>query len=91
MTRPARLIRSLQWSDEGVAMEFITLTEDLKANGVVLNHVLTVPAGDDYDDELEALTEAAHALLEDVLEDLPRLDPLPLEIEGPDDNDNDED
>lgn len=89
MIAPRRIIRSVQWLDDGVAIEYLSPAEDLKANGVTVNHVLAVPAGDDYDDELEVLTEAAHALLEDVLEDLPRLDAV--SFEDPEDDDDPDD
>lgn len=88
MNPPRRIIRSIQWSDDGVAIEYMSPAEDLKANGVTLNHVLVVPAGDDYDDELEALTESAHFLLEDVLEDVPRLEAI--SFDDPDDDDDED-
>lgn len=87
-----RGIKSITFEDEGVVINYITPKQDIKANGVVVNHVLLVPYDDDYEDEIEALFEASHALLEDVLEDLPQLDPMPeLEREEEPDDDNDDD
>lgn len=39
-------------------------------------HTIVVPADDDYEDEIEAVLEAAKYAVRDVLEDLPNLDPM---------------
>lgn len=85
-----RIIRAVNFLEDAVTIEYVTPEEDVKANGVTVNHALMVPAGDDYDDEIEAVFDAVQALLADVLEDLPRLEPVDLTPDDPDTEDDDE-
>lgn len=49
-------------------------------------HTVQIPVGSDYDDEIEAVTEALRALLEDVLDDETRAEPIELQEEEEDDD-----
>lgn len=91
MTTPVRIVRSISFVDGGLTLEYVTPADDIKANGVTVNHALMVPAGDDYDDEIDAVIEAVNALLEDVLEDLPVLAPMDFAPPVDEDDDSEDD
>lgn len=83
-----RLIRALTFNNDGsVTIEYVTPSEDFKANGLALNHAILVPAGEDYDDEIEAAREAALALLIDALFDLAHLGPYQAPVATEDNDD----
>lgn len=67
------VIRTITIDDAGVSLEYVAPANDIKANGVQVNHVLFVPRNDDYDDEISDLEDRAQYLVRDVLEDLPAL------------------
>lgn len=60
--------------DGGLQISFYRPQEDIKGNGVLHMHTLVIPADDDYDDEIEAVLEAARYAVRDVLEDIPNLE-----------------
>lgn len=71
------LVRSVVFNPDGSAvLEYCIPAQDARRNGVVLNHVLSIPYGDDYDDEIDDVVDAVLALISDVLEDLPHLEPI---------------
>lgn len=81
-------IRGVTFNPDGSAVvEYVTPAKDARANGVTINHAMFVPHGADYDDELDALMDAATYLINDVLEDFPTLEP----IRPPDEEDDDDD
>lgn len=80
-------ITGIEIGSDGVAIGYIRVPTDIRKNGLAWQHHVTVPAGTDYDDEIEALVEAAQALLADVLDDEDRAEP----IEMPTEEDEDED
>jgi hypothetical protein len=84
--RSPYVIRSITVQPDGLAIEYADVTKDLHANGLQLSHVVFIPAGDDYDDEIDAVTMAAQDALRDALQDhdnLPPMDPaLVLESEA---------
>lgn len=91
MTDPSdSLIRGINFEADGSVIIEYCHQSDLKSNGVVLNHLLAIPVGDQYDDEIFAVHQAIQALLADVIEDLPFMAPAPID-EGGDDDDNDDD
>lgn len=47
---------------------------DIRESGLVTTHTMSVPMGDDYDDEIAALLEAVKYLVLDVLDTLNRVD-----------------
>lgn len=87
------LLRSITFQpDMSAIVEYCIPAQDARRNGVVLNHVMQVPYGDDYDDEIDAVQDAVLALIDDVLEDLPHLEPMSFtKPEDDDDDDDDED
>lgn len=89
MPLPKFIIRTLTFSQDGsVGIDFMEPLADIRENDLLMNHVLFVPAEDEYDDEIDALRDAALYLLADALEDFRRMPPL---TEAPPDNDDDED
>ena len=83
------LIRGIQFDIEGgVAVDYMDPLTDMRENRLVINHVLYVPADDQYDDEIDALQSAAQELLADALDDLGRLPPL---VPGPPDEEDEGD
>lgn len=62
-----------------------------------MDHQLIIPAGKEYDDEIEAIMDAVHAALEDALEDFPQLrvyDPdryVDNDVDNDDDDEDDDD
>lgn len=63
------LIRTITIMPDGVTIEFMDTEGDLREGGLQLQHALFVPEGEDYDDEIGALVDAAHHLLLDGLDD----------------------
>jgi hypothetical protein len=58
-------------SDGGLQVAYYHANADIKKNGVIHLHNLIVPEGDQYDDEIRAVIDAAVYFVRDVLEDLP--------------------
>lgn len=87
------LLRGLTFEPDGsVLIEYCIPAIDARQNGVVLNHTLYVPTGADYNDEIDAVQDAILALIGDVLEDLPNLEPMrPPQPSDEDDDDDDDD
>lgn len=86
------LLRGLNIEPNGdMLVEYCIPSLDARQNGVILNHTLLVPMGADYDDELEAVQESILALIRDVLEDFPELEPLRLPQAADDEDDDDDD
>lgn len=85
-----RIISELSFDSDGVAIQFVTPSEDVKKNGLLVNHSILIPLGDDYDTEIQALVDAAMALLDDALEDFEVLGP-PEEREREDEDHDDDD
>lgn len=85
------MLRTVSFEDTGaVVLEYCIPAQDARENGVVLNHILQVPYGQDYDEEIDAVHDALLALVSDVLEDLPHLEPLRPRAPEPDDDDDDD-
>lgn len=61
---------------------------DVRKNGLMWSHTVNVPAGSDYDDELQAVTEALHNLLDDVLDDETRAEPVEIPTEEEDEEED---
>lgn len=88
------MLRAVSFEDNGsVVLEYCIPAQDARENGVVLNHILRVPYGQEYDEEIDAVHDALLALVSDVLEDLPHLQPLRAREapEGDDEDDEDDD
>lgn len=86
------LLRSVGFQEDGsVVLEYCIPSQDARENGVILNHVMAVPYGGDYSDEIDAVTNAVIALIDDVLEDLPNLEPMRLSRQQDDNTADDDD
>lgn len=64
-----KLIAGIAVDDDAITITYLSLPEDLRENGLAATHQIAVPMGEDYRDEIDALLDAAQALLEDALED----------------------
>lgn len=81
-----RLIATVALEPDALVLTYMTLPADLRENGLAAQHQLTIPKGSDYDDEIEAVTDAVHALLADALDDFSKVpEYVPPEEEGDDD------
>jgi hypothetical protein len=76
------VIASVEFDVDAVTVVYVVPDRDLKANGIVHSHSLRVPYGDQYDDELDAVREAAIALVKDVLEDVDAIPAMQLSAIG---------
>ncbi len=86
------VIRAIGFEGDGsVTMDYLIPSRDAFRTGVVLNHTIHIPLGDQYDEEILNLTEAALALLADVLEDLPVMEPMPAVLTDDEDDDDEDD
>lgn len=86
----AIFVRGLSFDPDGsITLEYADAEKDVREKGIILNHTLFIPSGQDYDDELQAVVDAVGALLADVLEDLPHLAPVQL-VDDDDDEDEDD-
>lgn len=88
------VVRGLSFDIDGsVVVEYCIPDTDARENGVLLNHALYVPDDPDYSEGIHTIRTAVVALVEDVLEDMPHLEPLreaPTGEAGASDDDNDE-
>jgi hypothetical protein len=88
-----KVIRTISFQPDGVAIEYVAPAEDYRENGLMLNHVMFIPHDSDYEDEIGEALEAAQALLADALDDvdrMPAFDPRQLFTEDVVDNDDEE-
>lgn len=83
-------ITGVELSQEGISIGYVRLPADVRKNGLVWQHSVSVPYRSDYDDEIEALVEAAQALLADVLDDEDRAEPIDPSIEEEEEDDDDD-
>lgn len=73
----------------GLVIAYGRFPRDVRKNGLMWTHQVMVPPGSDYDDEIEAVTEALQALLVDVLEDEETAEPVePQEPEEEEEEDD---
>lgn len=80
MTHPDRryIISSITIQADGTAIEYLRPDGDVFVSGLQHQHVIFIPRGADYDDELDAIEDAAEAALADALQDTQTLDAVPL-------------
>lgn len=87
-----RQISNVELLDGAVAISYVRLPQDMRKNGLLWQHTVVVPIGSDYDDELEAFTDALQELLADVLDDETRAEPVEVEpIKEQEEDDEDAD
>jgi hypothetical protein len=74
---PRRLIRGLMFEADGsVSIDFMDPPKDAKANGVMFNHSIYVPAESDYIDTVDRLRELTMQLVGEVLADAPDMEAI---------------
>lgn len=76
--------------DGSIELAYMRMPVDLRVNRLMWQHSVIVPAGSDYDEEIDAVYEALTALLDDVLDDEDRVEPMPLGQEDEDDEEEDQ-
>lgn len=72
------LIRNVAFNPDGVSIDYMTLPGDARENGLAITHNLWIPREDDYDDEIEAMEQAAQEAVLDALDDFKKLPELDL-------------
>lgn len=86
-----RLIRTVTFMLDGsCVIDYLAPKEDLKSNGISINHAVYVPDDPDYADGIYRARTAIEELLDDVLEDASRLGPPEPGQERMDPDDGDE-
>ena len=70
------LVRQIAIHPDGVAIDYIRMPEDARENGLTVTHNIWIPRGEDYEDELDAIEDAAREAVLDALDDLDKL-PVP--------------
>lgn len=73
------LIRHVAFNEDGVSIDYMTLPGDARENGLALTHNVWIPREDDYDDEIDAIEQAAQEAVLDALDDFKKLPELDLE------------
>jgi len=81
-------LAAVEFLPEGVSLAYVRVPADIRKNGLMWQHRVLVPHGSDYDDEIEALHDAAQALLADVLDDEDRAEPIDPPTDEEDDDDD---
>lgn len=81
-------ITGVSLQPDGIDIGYLRIPQDVRKNGLIWEHNVSIPMGSDYDDEIEAVREALEALLTDALDDEDRAEPIdPTEEEEDDDDD----
>ena len=72
------LIRNIAFTQDGMSIDYMVLPRDARENGLAITHNVWIPREDDYDDEIEAVEQAAQAAVLDALEDFDRIPELDI-------------
>lgn len=88
---PNLIVSGITFEEDAVVIQYMQPNRDLRENGLLLQHALSIPVEDDYDDEIRDLIEAAHLLLLDALDDHRRLPAYQLPAAPAADEDEDDD
>lgn len=75
------LIRHIAFNEDGVSIDYMTLPGDARENGLAITHNLWIPREDDYDEELDAIEEAAQEAVRDALDDFNKLPELDIKTQ----------
>ena len=86
MTESRTQVMGVELNPDGIAITYTRIPRDIRKNGLVWQHMVLVPNGSDYDDEISELLDAIGVLIEDVLDDEDRAEPIELEEEEEDDD-----
>lgn len=65
----SHLIQAVTFMAENVVIEFSSPAVDVRSNGLVLQHALSIPASEEYAERLDELVEVVQALLDQALSD----------------------
>jgi hypothetical protein len=87
------IVRALEFTAEGLAVEYADVTRDVRSNGLAINHTVWIPA-EEYGDEIDAVLTAVATLMTEVTGDLDTLGPLepePEPVRRPSSTDEDDD
>lgn len=87
---PVPQITGINLLPDGIEIGYIRYPQDIRKNGLIWQHQVLVPFGSDYEDEIEAFTEAVQALLTDALDDEDRAEPIDPECEDDEEEEEDE-
>jgi hypothetical protein len=90
------VVRTIEFSpDGGLTVEYVDPEQDVKSNGLMVNHVLWIPY-EPYEDEIEKLVDTLRELVAEATRDLAMLGP-PLthpseerSLGAPDDDDEED-
>jgi hypothetical protein len=73
------VIRAMSIDADSISIEYMELPTDVRHNGLVMQqHTVVIAKHPEYQDEFEALEEAALDLLRDALEDYANTEPVQL-------------
>lgn len=86
MTSP--IVRAINFLDDGVTIDYANFDDDMRANGLMKNHILFIPHTEAYADMHDRLIDAVLVVLRKGLKDFDASHP-PFE-ETPEDSDSDE-
>ena len=81
---PKHVVRAISFDNDGVVIEYVTPSEDIRDNRMLRNHSLFIPATDDFDSDLADLEKAAQTCLRLALAAFATALPADLEAEEPD-------
>lgn len=73
------LVRNVAFTEDGMAVDYIELPADIRENGLTLTHQVFIPEGEDYDEEIDAVRQAALDAIGDALDDFTKLPPQDLQ------------
>lgn len=93
-----RVVRSVTFihggdgAQGGISVEYVEPAKDVFKTGLMVNHAIFIPAGSDYDDEIDAVLDAVLEALDDALDDVARGEraEIPDEEEATDDDDDED-
>lgn len=73
------VIRGVVIDTDSISIEYMAIPDDVRHNGRVMQqHTLVVARHPEYQDEIDALEDAALELLRDALEDYQNTEPVQL-------------
>jgi hypothetical protein len=73
--RTTQVVRTIEFApDGGVTLEYVDPDQDVKSNGLMVNHVLWIPY-EPYEDEIDKLVDTLRELVAEATRDLATLGP----------------
>ena len=74
-----RLVRNVAFAEDGVSIDYMEVPADIRENGLLITHQIFIPEGEDYDDEIDAIRQAALDAVDDALDDFTKLPAVSLQ------------